>query len=431
MSGFANGLLAGSGTASRWVDAYNTASDREERAAQLAEQKAIMGAQPTEVQGFSAGQGELLRQAAAAGNEIGWDDATKSYAIKDPGSESATPVRPQAMTHFLGDAREGSLTPAQANQMRYGALGRSLMARDPIKGAQTALLLDKMGEADVADEEAKAYKVKEAEFYKNLASMPFQDMVKLAGGAINPDGEIGAMITYDPDSKNAYLASTIPGLPDQKVSRVELMNIVGSAFREGKGDLNAGVKGMLAQMAQMQSQHGKLAEMGGRVALAGARTENVGNQITNRNERTDILRGKADDDAEFRQGVLNINAARARTDAARGASTVDVNTARADKLRSGVSAVTPVYTKTEETERKALEGVVKDAAKNQDQKAQDEAMAKIRRLDDVASTRGQAKTMAARAKKEGMAPAQAAEMLQSAGYPKETIQMVVQAMGGN
>ncbi len=419
MSGFASGLLAGSQTASRWVDAYNQGEDRRDRAAQLAEQKAIMGAQPEQVQGFSAGQGELLRQAAAAGNTIGWDEQIGSYTIKAPGSESTTPVSPQAMTHFLGGAQEGVMTPAQANQMRYGALARSAMARDPVKGAALAAALGKMGDDELAKEKAEALKVKESAFYSDLANMKFEDMVNLAGGAINPDPEVGAMISYDPKAKEAYLASSIEGIPAQKVSRAELMNMLGASFREGQGDLNKGVKGMLAQMQTMRAEQSKTRKAEADVMYRGAQVGNISNQMENRDTRTAIQQQKADQDGDYRTGQLQIGAMNAGTSQARGKAYVGNQEAQARKAdRAGSAAVAkPEYTPTEQTQRKVWESEAKAG--------DDRAMEKIAALDKTATERANTTALARyikeknltseevrdRVKKQGGSPAYAEALL--------------------
>lgn len=423
MSGFASGLLAGSQTAGRWISAAYDAQDRADKAAQLAEQKAIMEAQPEQVQGFSAGQGELLRQAAAAGNTIGWDAGTGSYTIQGPGSDSATPVSPQAMTHFLGGAQEGSMSPAQANQMRYGALARSVMARDPAKGAVMAAGLTQLGQAEVAAEKAEAFKAKEADFYKQLGGMSFKDMVAVAGGAINPDPEVGAMISYDPKTKEAYLASSIEGVPAQKVTRAELMGMLGSAFREGQGDLNMGVKGMLAQMQAMRAEGDKARKAQADVMLRGAQVDNYGNQIETRNARVGIAQQKADQDGDFKTGSLEIQAANARSNRQRADAYATNQGAQARRADRSYNA-TPIkaeFTAAEQAQLRVWEKQAKDGDET--------AMGKITALANAATDRAKTTRLVEGIKQSGKTAAEVTAALRARGASDAYIKDVLERAG--
>jgi len=135
--GFAGGLALGVSAASRGLQTYWEAKDREEADKQKAQLGEIAAAMPAETQGFTAEQGDQLRAAGDSGQyDIGTktkDDGTfDGYTVTPKADPSQVGVvGPQPVTDFLGKRTEGRLNEAQQMSARNVAMAGVVAKTNP------------------------------------------------------------------------------------------------------------------------------------------------------------------------------------------------------------------------------------------------------------------------------------------------------------
>lgn len=103
---------------------------------------AISKASPETSSGFTAQQGEALRQAADSGQyDIGWDAESKAYTVTPKADPSQVGrVAQQGVTDFLGKRTAGTMSDQDAFEARQLAIAGVLDRRDP--GAAARLRRD-------------------------------------------------------------------------------------------------------------------------------------------------------------------------------------------------------------------------------------------------------------------------------------------------
>lgn len=435
MSGFASGLLAGTNAARGWVDTYNQATDRARADEQREQRQAIMNAQPEQVQGFTPAQGQQLEKAAQQGAQIGWDADSGSYTIQQPGTEPGAEgtamqlVSPKQTTHFLGNVTEGAMSPAQTMQARYAALGQQAITNDPDRGVITAANLGKAAEAQVAQEQAKELESKANDFYKNLSQMPMDQLVRMAGQIINPaESGVPAMVSYNPSTGKAYLASDIPGLPAGEVSRADLMNALGQSFVAGKGDLSAGVKSLADSMQTLRNRQSNAAMTGLKMDTQAAQAANYHNQAANRDAVTAIRQQQVDQQGDYYGGRLALSAERNEINASKAAAGSGSRSSGKGQDTNGIPTDATIE---KSADFKALDKALRDAVTNGEMDVTTANQKRAEFRTQVKSTAAESVmvTRAKQMKASGVSAADVAKLLQDAGTPTAGIARVMQAAG--
>jgi len=128
---FARNFAAGQQIAQTALNAFDTARQKRDMGR-------IVDAKPEESQGFTAEQGEQLRQAADSGQyDIGFDETSKAYTVTPKADPTQTgQIAQQGVTDFMGSRTAGTMSEGQVSSARQRALAGVIMKTDPVRGAQ-------------------------------------------------------------------------------------------------------------------------------------------------------------------------------------------------------------------------------------------------------------------------------------------------------
>lgn len=166
---------------------------------------AISKASPETSSGFTAQQGEALRQAADSGQyDIGWDAESKAYTVTPKADPSQVGrVAQQGVTDFLGKRTAGTMSDQDAFEARQLAIAGVLDRRDPGAAARLRrdLVTSKREDQRFTWEQERA-----------------QREARQAGQKEADDAELRQAIGGGPDGKDADVESYIQTAAPRVVS---------------------------------------------------------------------------------------------------------------------------------------------------------------------------------------------------------------------
>lgn len=123
-----------------FIKSFNAVYDTVGKVGQDFELSRVANAKPTTTEGFTAEQGEQLRQAGEAGSHVNYDQGAKAYTITPKlGAEEMGPAAPkivaqQGVTDFLGTRTAGIMGQDQQNSARFKAMAGVISKYDPVAG---------------------------------------------------------------------------------------------------------------------------------------------------------------------------------------------------------------------------------------------------------------------------------------------------------
>lgn len=273
MSSFASKFAAGMQIGDSLMNTYS-------KARQAREISEVMGAKPTELQGYTAQDGEQMQAMAGAINP---ETGKPYYDVQDNGQgglqvrsnfayagADGAPVAPGAVaglaprkvTDFLGQRYEGALDPTKADAMRYSAVANVIGRDDPIRGMQMRRELKRDEREDTKfDQEQEDRTTKltleknRRSYYHGLQEKSPEALAAELGGSFSKDGSgVDAMLTFDPQSNRFMFASNIPGVPSRTLDRSELINYAMGVWEQGNGSFESGMKMQMDTVRALRAQ---------------------------------------------------------------------------------------------------------------------------------------------------------------------------------
>ncbi len=269
-----------------FFDNFNRGYDTVGQAVERFRTNQVANARPEESTGFSEADGEQLRAMANARDENG----NPYYTIEDNGAGGlrvrnnfqvdqgagmvdAAPTElglGRRVTDFLGERREGSMTPAQVERARMEAFANIRAARDPVGALQMRRQLAQddrdtqrftneqtvfQQQQDDRTDAKDLVKARRSEFnrLKALAEKNPDALAHELGDTFSKDGSgVNAMLVFDPRQNKYIFASKIPGMPTQTLSQAELLNHAMGLWEAGNGDYQAGLNAQLNTVKSMR-----------------------------------------------------------------------------------------------------------------------------------------------------------------------------------
>ena len=207
-----------------FIKSFNAVYDTVGKVGQDFELSRVANAKPEQSEGFTAEQGEQLRQAGEAGSHVNYDETTKGYAITPKLGEGemgpAVPkmVAQQGITEFLGQRTAGTMDQDQLNTARMKAMAGVISKYDPVAGMK----LQREAKNDARDDQRYAWEKNrgEREMKKADADDAYEQGLQKEYGqtafAQNMGGYAPQMQEYQA-KKAEYDAQVQAGVPPQQL----------------------------------------------------------------------------------------------------------------------------------------------------------------------------------------------------------------------